>query len=125
MAARPEALDPLRTQKQLNSICTTTPSQYAALAAADVYASVHDEQVNRLAQIRSGAVQQVTHAGGNVIPGGAVSVLAVSANGRASIAERLSRSGFTFADGAAFGAEGVVRLAVTPDAAIARAVSTL
>ena len=36
-----------------------------------------------------------------------------------------SRSGFTFADGAAFGAEGVIRLAVTPDAAIARAVSTL
>lgn len=115
--------EPMRSQKQVIAICTSTASQYAALAAADVYAGCHTAQRGQLAASRQAAQASLEQAGALALPGGAASVLAV----RVSNAQHqaLAKAGVTVADGAAFGAAGVVRLATGNNAALGKAIGTV
>ncbi len=125
-AGLPQAwFEPVRALKQVISICTSTPTQYAALAAAELYAERHGGQREELAGRRRAAAGRAEAAGLGPMAGGTASVLALCpADGeRAGVA--LMAGGFGFADGAAFGAPGTLRLAVTADGAVAAAVDRL
>jgi aspartate/methionine/tyrosine aminotransferase len=111
----------MRRDKQAISICTATPDQLGAIKAAEVYPSLHPGQFERLAALRRAALNLVAD---KAVPGQAVNVLAVNL-AQAMDAAILRRNGFGFADGADFGARGVIRLAVTPNNAIADALALL
>lgn len=117
--------DPVRSLKQVISICTSTPSQYAALAAADLYVERHGAQRETLAGLRRAAAARAEEAGLRPIVGAAASVLTLRPPDAERAREALTEAGFGFADGAAFGAPETLRLAVTPDDAVAAAVSRL
>lgn len=107
--AAPEAwIAPMQSQKQVMAICTSTASQYAALEASKLFAEAHVSQQQQLSAARQ-ALADATDL--DVLPGAAVNVLAV----RAENAKSLESAGYHVADGAAFGAPGVVRLTVTTD----------
>jgi aspartate/methionine/tyrosine aminotransferase len=120
-----EWLDSIRSQKQIMAICTSTPSQYAALKAPEVYARVHDAQRDQLAALRAEAADMAQKLGVEPLPGASASVLAVRPANAAAALRRLAAAGLAVADGADFGAAGVLRLAVTADNAIARALNVL
>jgi aspartate/methionine/tyrosine aminotransferase len=120
IGVKPDWLEPMRSQKQIMAICTSTPSQYAALAAADVYAAEHGDQRAQLANIRQAAVAQATGAGAAPLPGAAANLLALESAG-----DKLRAAGYSYADGADFGAPGLIRLAVMPDGAIIQGLAHL
>jgi hypothetical protein len=63
----------------------------------------------------------VAASGATPIAGDVRSILAVRDGGGA--AAKLSAGGYSWADGADFGAPGILRLAVTPDAALVSALA--
>ena len=63
--------------------------------------------------------------GAEVLEGSSVNLLALAPADAAVAKSSLDAAGFRFADGADFGAPGVVRLAITPDNAVARALCHL
>jgi aspartate/methionine/tyrosine aminotransferase len=115
---KPAWLEPMRSQKQIMAICTSTVSQYAAVAGAEVYGATHAGQRAELAAARDAAVQAAEAQGATVLPGGAVSLLALHGP---ALAQKLTAAGLHFADGADFGAAGIVRLAVAADGTTAQA----
>ena len=125
VAAHEEWLAPIRSQKQIMSICTSTPSQYAALKSPVVYQALHAAQVALLGAIRERAAAVAGQLGAEVLEGSSVNLLALAPADAAVAKSRLDAAGFRFADGADFGAPGVVRLAITPDNAVARALCHL
>jgi aspartate/methionine/tyrosine aminotransferase len=122
VAANEDWWEPMRSQKQIMSICTSTASQFGAVKAAELYPDLHGGQVGQLAGLRD---QAQAKASGQVIPGGAATILAFRPKDPTAAAESLTAAGFGFADGADFGAPGLLRLAVTPDNAIADALNHL
>lgn len=125
LAATEDWLEDIRSQKQIMAICTSTPSQYAAVAAPGVYEREHAGQYARLAAAREQAARRAEALGVTVLPGAAANVLALRPRKAAPIAGRLAAAGFHFADGTDFGAPGVIRLSVTFDDTIARALELL
>ena len=111
----------IRRDKQAISICTATPDQLGAIKAAEVYASLHPDQFDNLSRLRDNALSQIE---AKVVPGQAVNILAVELP-QPIMAAALRKNGFGFADGADFGARGVIRLAVTPNNAFAEALALL
>ncbi len=114
IGANAEWVASITSQKQIMSICTSTPSQYAALKSADVFADRHPA---RLAELQA-ARQRLPVA---ALSGAAVHLVAA----RLTQAQRaaLHAAGFDVADGADFGAPGITRLAVTSDSALADALA--
>ncbi len=120
VGVKPEWLEPMRSQKQIMAICTSTVSQYAAVAGADVYAEAHAGQLASLRSAHAAAVAAAKAHGATVAPGSAASVLALHGSG---LAQKLAATGILFADGADFGAAGTIRLAVSADGATAQALA--
>ena len=118
-------LEAIRSQKQIMSICTSTPSQYAALNAPAVYAGTHEEQRGQLSAYRAEAVVLAQRMGARPLPGVSANVLALRPSKASDVMNRLAAAGYTAADGADYGAPGVIRLAVTSDNAIASALNAL
>ena len=125
VAAREDLWEAMRKQKQVMSICTSTPTQFAAVRAAEVYPSVHRELSSKLGRFREKALEV---AGGPLVEpvrGAAVNLLALRVQDPEQARDVLGAEGFAFADGIDFGAPGVVRLSVTPENMIAQAVRSL
>lgn len=115
LAANPDWVAPMRSQKQIMSICTSTPAQYAALKAKDVYATTHDGQLEELEWARSEAVKLTQAAGVEPLPGSVVTLLAVRTAKAETTLRSLHERGFEVGNGADMGAPGVLRFAVMPD----------
>ena len=105
---------PMQSQKQIQSICTSTASQYAALEAGKLYAAEGIQQLDTLRQLRSALPQLASDAGLELVPGAAANIIALRAPSSvgASMA-KLQAAGYAAADGARFGAPDVIRLNVT------------
>jgi aspartate/methionine/tyrosine aminotransferase len=130
---KPEWLEPIRAQKQIMTICTNTASQYAAVAAEGQYAALHRDQLIRLAQVRQEAIAQAARIGVQPLPGAAVNLLALRTVDNGLLETKLGAAGYSWANGADFGAPGacpealrrVIRLAVTLDGAITQGLAQL
>ena len=123
VGANPAWLESMRSQKQIIAICTSTASQYAALQGADVFGARHAQTRTALNAQNIAARAAAREVGAEPLDGAAVNILA--ARIPAGAAEKLREAGVGFADGADFGAPGVVRLAVTLDTAIDTALRAL
>ena len=124
--AAPEGwLEPIRAMKQVISICTSTPSQFAAVKAAELYPAFHSEQMEHLANSRQKALRAAVNVAGRVLPGSALNVLAMHMQNAGQARAALAKAGFGFADGADFGAPDVLRLSVTLDDTVVRALKSL
>jgi len=119
--ANKEWWEKIRRDKQAICICTSTADQLAAIKAADLYGSLHVAQRARLAVLRQQAVAKLKN---RVVPGDAVSVVAVKLPDVLALPP-LRKGGFDLADGTDFGACGVIRLAVTEGNQIAEAIELL
>jgi aspartate/methionine/tyrosine aminotransferase len=118
LAGPPALFGQARSFKQIIAICTTTPAQWGVLGAMRSGDSVHRRRLAALAKIRADAARQAKDA---VLPGEAVTVLAVRRPARANLA---ALGGHPMA-GEAFGAPGILRFTVTPGGEIVNAVATL
>lgn len=108
--------------KQVMAICTSTPAQYAALEVSKTYGV---EQPARTAALGEARGRGARVAGALALPGAAANVLALRPVDAASALRKLSGAGFDVADGAAFGAPGVFRFAVTSADTLTAALSAL
>ena len=115
----------IRAHKQMMSICTSTPTQYAALAAADNYERWRQTEISRLKMVRDAAVAKARSLGAEPLPGTAVNQLALRLADAPGWRASLSAAGYTVADGRHFGRENILRFAVTGDGAINRALDCI
>lgn len=119
IAADEAWLPAIQSQKQIMSICTSTASQYAALEAMEgivgVWETLRPALLSRAAEARAAAATL----GLAPLPGAAGSLLAISPPDAAATNAALGAAGYRVADGAAFGAPGVLRLAVSADQELA------
>ncbi len=110
----PEDLVPaMQSQKQIMAICTSTPTQFAALEASKLFADHHTQQYQQLSDTKSKLLEMARQANLEVIDGQAVNVIAIRGGGnKSNIKGALNDAGFQVADGEDFGAEDVIRLSV-------------
>jgi aspartate/methionine/tyrosine aminotransferase len=125
VAADEAWVESMRSQKQVMSICTSTPSQYAALKAAEAYGDLHAAQLARLTQHRREALKVVRTLDAELLTGVVAHLIALQPVDPQKTAATLHEGGFYFADGADFGAPGVVRLSLTTDDPVARVLDLL
>ncbi|MEM6427909.1 MAG: aminotransferase class I/II-fold pyridoxal phosphate-dependent enzyme [Deinococcota bacterium] len=88
--------------KQIMSICTSTPSQYAALKISETYEAKRVELVKKLSSAR----EVLEHHLGHSLPGHSASILACKTDAKTQL------QGYRYADGADFGAPDTLRLLV-------------
>lgn len=108
LAAGGEHLAGITKLKQIMSICTSTPSQLAAIELFDRGLQDVTELRRSLAEARREAVARAMAVGARVVPGNCANVLAV---------DGIDGTPVGAADGSAFGAPGVARLRIDGDAA--------
>lgn len=125
LATKPEWLEKMRSQKQVISICTSTPSQLAGMELAVRYPQVHAEQFGALARLRQWAVERARSLSLEALPGATVNLLALHLKDGEGAKARLRGKGIEVAWGEEFGAPGVLRLAMTSESALAEAFSAL
>jgi len=125
VAAKEDWLEHIRSQKQIMSICTSTPSQFAAVKAAELYPSSHSGQFQELLNLREEALELAEGLAAQPLKGSAVNLIALRMQNPDQARAALRNGGFEFADGADFGAPDVLRLSVTPDNAVAEALKSL
>lgn len=101
LATSPAHVAGITKLKQIMSICTSTPTQVAAIEAFERGLDDPDARLARARSARASAAAAARSAGGDVVPGDCAHVLAV--RGLAGVPTGA-------ADGALFGAPGVVRL---------------
>ena len=113
--AAPVAYVPaMQSQKQIMSICTGTPAQYAALQATEL-TQAQQAQQHRLRDQRNQLVNLAQQANLDVIEGQAANVLAVRVgDNKASVLNTLAQGGYLVADGSDFGADDIIRFNVNP-----------
>ncbi|MGC8839345.1 MAG: aminotransferase class I/II-fold pyridoxal phosphate-dependent enzyme [Anaerolineae bacterium] len=125
LAARPEWLEKMRSQKQVISICTSTPSQLAGIEVAGRYPEVRAEQFGAMARLRQWAVEQARNLSLEPLPGATVNLLALRLREDGRAKARLQTKGLEVAWGEDFGAPGILRLAMTSERALAEAFAAL
>ncbi len=125
VAAKEEWLERMRSQKQVISICTSTPSQLAGIPLAERYPQIHAEQFQALERRRKQALERVEALSLKPLPGKAVNLLALRLRESGAVKAHLQEKGLRVAWGEDFGAPGVVRLALTAEDALAEALGTL
>lgn len=125
IAAPPAWCASMVSQKQIMAICTSTPTQFAALEASKLFADTHAQQVQQLVQRRAVLVEVAKNAGLNPIEGAAVNVLALMPTVSGDTATVLQKTGYNIAVGSDFGAAHVIRLSVTPSGTAEEALQTL
>lgn len=105
------------------AICTSTPTQFAALEASKLFAENHTRHLKQISQRRAALFERAANAGLNPIAGAAVNVLALKL--AAGIVASLQDAGYQLTDGSNFGAAQIVRLSVTLDSTIESVLPTL
>jgi aspartate/methionine/tyrosine aminotransferase len=125
IAANEEWWEYMRSQKQIMSICTSTPSQFAAVKAAELYTHLHPEQQAKLAEFKQQALKQLSKLNAKWLRGATVNLVALQASDTRDVAAALDKNDFRFADGADFGAPDVLRLSITSSNAINAALNQL
>jgi aspartate/methionine/tyrosine aminotransferase len=121
--ANDDWFDPMESQKQVLSICTSTPSQYAALEIGSDFPETHPPQREELAGKREAAVAKARNIGVQPLPGDAATLLALPLS--SAQRDRWTDAGVDFVDGDAFGAPEAVRVAVTADGTTTDAIGQL
>jgi hypothetical protein len=125
IAAKADWLEPMRSQKQIQAICTSTASQFAAVKAAELYPSLHAEQLSSLAAKKDEALAVARNSGGQLISGDVVNLIALGGLDTAKTIANLKKKNYFVADGSDFGALGLLRLSVTGDGAATEALREL
>jgi aspartate/methionine/tyrosine aminotransferase len=117
IAAPEDWVAPMQKQKQIMAICTATASQYAALEASKLAADKQAAHLSKLGDVRAEVMSLAEAAGATVLPGATACVIALRFpdGKKAAAMSTLNDAGYTVADGAAFGAEDVIRLTLTTD----------
>jgi aminotransferase len=108
--------------KQVMAICTSTPSQFAALEVSTSYSA---EQPARTADLAAAKERAARASGAAAIPGEAAHVLALRPSGPSAARRALAAARIDVADGADFGAPGVLRFAVTTSDTLTAALGAL
>lgn len=108
IAAPTDWIAPMQSQKQIMAICTSTASQYAALAASEIVGETHQQRLGQMRAQRAAAVNRASELGLDLLPGAANNLLALHAD--AAARGRLAEAGIDFAAGEDFGARDIVRL---------------
>ncbi|MXX50759.1 MAG: aminotransferase class I/II-fold pyridoxal phosphate-dependent enzyme [Chloroflexi bacterium] len=108
IAAPTDWIAPMQSQKQIMAICTSTASQYAALAASEIIGETQQQRLAQMHAQRAAAVVLAGELGLDILPGAAENLLALrlDASGRGKLAE----AGIDFAAGEDFGAPDTIRL---------------
>jgi aspartate/methionine/tyrosine aminotransferase len=116
----------IQSQKQIMAICTSTPTQYAALEASKLFAANHAALLQRLSQLRQWLTEQVTQIG-EVIPGEAANIIALrlSESNKQSLLSRFESAGYAITDGADFGAPDIIRFSVSPGSTAPEAIAQM
>ncbi len=116
IAAGPDWFEPMRSQKQIMAICTSTASQYAALTAGEAYGPQQKVTLAKMSDIRQSAVALAVEKGLVPLAGRAANILAFRPTKDARETQKLLKeAGYAVANGADFGAPGVLRIKVTTD----------
>ncbi|MEM7801492.1 MAG: aminotransferase class I/II-fold pyridoxal phosphate-dependent enzyme, partial [Chloroflexota bacterium] len=119
IASSPAWMPQMTKQKQIMAICTSTASQYAGLAAANLYTEQHTEQLERLAQTKKAVIDLLSPAYGTtaIFNNSTASVLALSLSEdeKSKCISRLQSAGIGYADGKDFGDDSIIRIAMTFD----------
>lgn len=115
IGANAEWFEQMRSQKQIMAICTSVASQYAAVEAASLYPETHSGQMETLGEHRHAIAASLAQSGSRLLPGVVANLLALEAG---TLPVRLLHDAdIAVADGAAFGAPGIIRLAIPLGAA--------
>ncbi len=102
---------PMQSQKQIMAICTSTASQYAALAASEIVGETQGQRLAHMRGQRAAAARMASELGLDSVPGAANNLLALRAD--ATARAKLAEAGINFADGEDFGARDIVRLNIS------------
>lgn len=125
LAGSAATIAPILHYKQIISICTSTATQYAALAAAEVYPELHRRQAEALAESYESGLERARSFGLTVLEGASASLLAIAVPDVPRALAALAEAGILAIDGAEFGAPGLIRLAITADDTLATAIDRL
>jgi aspartate/methionine/tyrosine aminotransferase len=125
LAASNETVGAIRTYKQIISICTSTAAQYGAIAAAKIYPEYHSRQLESLAETRESSLDRARARGLELIEGSTANIVTVAVADVAKSLAALAAAGIAAADGAEFGAPGLIRLAATSDDTVLDAIEHL
>jgi aspartate/methionine/tyrosine aminotransferase len=125
LAASNETVGVIRTYKQIISICTSTAAQYGAIAAASIYPEYHSRQLESLAETRESSLDRARARGLDPIEGATANILTISVTDVPHALASLTTAGISAADGAEFGAPGIIRLAATSDDTVLDAIEIL
>ena len=125
IAAKADWLEPMRSQKQIQAICTSTASQFAAVKVAELYPTLHTDRLVSLAQDKEKVLKVARNLGGQLFSGDVVNLITLRGPEFASATATLKEKNYLVADGSDFGAPGVLRLSVTGDGATVAALQEL
>ena len=117
IAAPEDQIPAMQSQKQIMAICTSTAAQFAALEASGLFDEAQALKLTGMRQLKSGLLKSAASLDLDVVAGDALNLIALRATEEA--AAGLRAAGYDFADGASFGAPGIIRLnvnAATADA---------
>ena len=112
-----------KTQKQVLSICTNAQIQFAAIEAFPNFKGKHGSRYGLLAENHRKALVVLSKINADVLQGATVNLIAFRA--KDDVLARLSGLGYKVVDGGDFGAEGVLRVSITPQGAEITALSCL
>lgn len=127
IAAPEDRIPPMQSQKQIMAICTSTPSQFAALEASRLFATAHPGHMQQLSRARASLLEQAASASLQPIDGAAVNVLALRPppQDAEAVQTTLRQAGYTVAEGKDFGAPHILRLTVSTSQAATAALRQL
>lgn len=114
--AAPENLIPaMQSQKQIMSICTSTPTQFAALEASKLFQAHHATQQQQISVSKRKLIELAGQANLEVVDGQAANILAFRLSGadKDRILNILESEGYQVADGSNFGASDLIHINVS------------
>ncbi len=114
IAANAEFEGLFQVQKQVLSICTSAPTQYASLKAAEFYGMKHTEQKEALREMKRKISESFADRGCLPIPGDAVNVFAFR-DPEGKVRKAYTEKGISLLDGSLFNADGVTRVSISLD----------
>ncbi len=122
IGAKADWMARIQSQKQIMAICTSTATQYAALAAAEEYSQLQEEQQRELGALRDRAMSLAAEAGAVPVEGEVYSFVALRVDS-GTPAKTLQEHGVQVADGAAFGQPNVIRVSIHDTDALQQALA--
>ncbi|MGB7342094.1 MAG: aminotransferase class I/II-fold pyridoxal phosphate-dependent enzyme [Phototrophicaceae bacterium] len=113
--AAPKNLIPaMQSIKQVMSICTSTPTQFAALEASKLFEANHATQLQQISASKHKLIELAGQANLEVVDGQAANILAFRLSGaeKDRILKILASEGYQVTDGSEFGAPDLIRINV-------------